>query len=382
MASSRNRRGRSQETGRPTSSGQSEAIVPSADTRLSELSGDAGHPGATRLPADVGHPANTADSRHVGPVRHPSRGGFYGRLPLHVRLGIILRGMWGRPGGRFALIVMALWLVVSAVSLVWTPYPLLHTDGDDAWASPSAAHPLGTDGVGADVLSWLMAGSRTDLAVAVLTVLVSAAIGLALTAAMVSTRRMLASASVVVVDALIAIPTVLLALLFAVPFGTSIAVVVAACGITYGLNMARILRPTAALAVRSAYVEAARASGVGPWRVFVRHIVPSTFPVLAVQLSMSAGTSILAEAGLTYLGVGVPSGVPSWGHSLTTSVRLISVYPLTVLWPGLVVTLVVTALYLLGDAIRDCADPLANPELRRVEVGCSGPADRGEEAES
>ena len=85
---------------------------------------------------------------------------------------------------------------------------------------------------------------------------------------------------------------------------------------------------------------------------------------------------------MTYLGVGVPSGVPSWGHSLTTSVRLISVYPLTVLWPGLVVTLVVTALYLLGDAIRDCADPLANPELRRVEVGCSGPADRGEEAES
>ncbi|MEJ5920832.1 ABC transporter permease [Bifidobacterium thermophilum] len=304
-----------------------------------------------------------------GRSRTSGGAGFYGRPPLQARIGAVAHSMWRSPGGRFALVVMALWLAVSVVSLVWTPYPLLHTDGGNAWASPSVAHPLGTDGVGADVLSWLMAGSRTDLAIALLTVLVSAAIGLALTAAMVSTRRMLASASVVIVDALIAIPTVLLALLFAVPFGASIAVVVAACGITYGLNMARILRPTAALAARSAYVEAARASGVGAWRVFVRHIVPSTFPVLAVQLSMSAGTSILAEAGLTYLGVGVPSGVPSWGHSLTTSVRLISVYPLTVLWPGLVVTLVVTALYLLGDAIRDCADPLANPELRRVADG-------------
>ena len=332
-------------------------------------SGQAGQTQKSGRSENIGQPAgNKLCRRHTGLPR-PSRNGSFSRLPVHIRLGIILRSMWERPGGRFALVVMALWLAVSVVSLAWTPYPLLFTDGDHAWASPTAAHPLGTDGVGADMLSWLMAGSRTDLAIAVLTVLVSAIIGLALTAAMVSNRRWLATSSVVVVDALIAIPTVLLALLFAVPFGASVAVIVAACGITYGLNMARIVRPTASLAARSAYVEAARANGVGMWRVFFRHIVPSTFPVLAVQLSMSAGTSILAEAGLTYLGVGVPSSVPSWGHSLTTSVRLISVYPLTVLWPGLVVTLVVTALYLLGDAIRDCADPLANPRLRQATGG-------------
>lgn len=289
-----------------------------------------------------------------------------GNVPLRMRFGVIMRSMWQQSGGRFALIVMACWIAVSLLSLFWTPYPLLQTDGGHAWASPSAAHPLGTDGVGADVLSWLMAGSRTNLVIALLTMLLSTMIGLACTAVMVSGRRTLASAGVVVVDALIAIPTVLLALLFAVPFGASIAVIVAACGMTYGLNMARIVKPSASLVARSAYVQAARAMGVSAWRVFFTHIVPSTFPVLAVQLSMSAGTSILAEAGLTYLGVGVPSGVPSWGHTLTTSVRLISVYPLTVLWPGLTVTLVVTALYLLGDAIRDCADPLANVELRKL----------------
>ncbi|KFJ07747.1 peptide transporter of ABC superfamily, permease OppC [Bifidobacterium thermophilum] len=284
-----------------------------------------------------------------------------------MRFGVIIRSMWHQSVGRFALIVMACWIAVSLLSLFWTPYPLLYTDGGHAWAAPSAAHPLGTDGVGADVLSWLMAGSRTNLVIALLTMLVSAVIGLACTAVMISGRRALASAGVVVVDALIAIPTVLLALLFAVPFGTSISVIVAACGMTYGLNMARIVKPSASLAARSAYVEAARAmGGERVARVFSPISCPRLSPVLAVQLSMSAGTSILAEAGLTYLGVGVPSGVPSWGHTLTTSVRLISVYPLTVLWPGLTVTLVVTALYLLGDTIRDCADPLANVELRKL----------------
>jgi len=98
--------------------------------------------------------------------------------------------------------------------------------------------------------------------------------------------------------------------------------------------------------------------------VFFTHIVPNIMPVLIVQCSLSAGTAVLAEAGLTYLGVGVPSGVPSWGHSLSTSVRFINIYPLTVLWPGLLVTIVVVALNLFGDALRDASDPLINPRLR------------------
>ena len=170
----------------------------------------------------------------------------------------------------------------------------------------------------------------------------------------------------VVVDALISIPTVLIALILSVPFGASAAVVIAACGCAYGLNLARILRPSALLAARSAYVESALWSGASSVRVFFTHIVPNTLPVLCVQLSMSAGTSLLAEAGLTYLGVGVGAGVPSWGHSLSTSVKFISVYPMAVLWPGLVVTMVVVALNLFGDALRDALDPLTNPALREA----------------
>ncbi|WP_375137647.1 ABC transporter permease [Bifidobacterium sp. UTCIF-38] len=274
--------------------------------------------------------------------------------------------MWSSGTGRYALVVLALWLFVALVSLFWTPLPLLATDGYHVWAAPSADHWLGTDGTGADVLSWLMAGSRTNLVIAGLTVIGSAALGLLLVGLMVARSTALASVSVAVVDALISIPTVLIALLLAVPFGASAAVVVGACSIAYGLNLARVARPAALLAARSQYVESARANGAGGLRVLVQHIVPNITPVLAVQLSMSAGTSVLAEAGLTYLGVGVGAGVPSWGHSLSTSVKLINVFPLTVLWPGLVVTLVVIALNLFGDALRDAGDPVANPLLREA----------------
>ncbi|NEG88441.1 ABC transporter permease subunit [Bifidobacterium aerophilum] len=278
---------------------------------------------------------------------------------------IVVRSMWRRAEGKFSLIALGLWLAVSLVSLFWTPQPLLATDGYHVWAKPSAAHWLGTDGTGADVLSWLMAGSRTNLLIVILTVLFAAAFGLLLVAAMVARSSALTSASVVIVDALISIPTVLLALILAVPLGASIVVIVVACGFGYGLNLARVARPAALLAARSSYVESALSNGASGWWTFVRHIVPNTLPVLLVQLSLSAGTAVLAESGLTYLGIGVPSGVPSWGHSLATSVKFINVYPLTVLWPGLIVTVIVVALNIFGDVLRDAIDPLTNPELRK-----------------
>ena len=278
----------------------------------------------------------------------------------------VLSTIWAKAGGKYALIVIGAWLLVSALSLVWTPYSLLDTNGFNAWASPSAAHPLGTDGTGADVFSWLLAGSHTNLVIVLLTVVASMAWGLLLIAAMVARNAALASSSVVVVDALISVPTVLIALILAVPLGASIAVIVIACGFGYGLNLARVARPAALLASRSSYVESALANGASGWRVLISHVMPNILPVLAVQLSLSAGTAVLAESGLTYLGIGVPSGVPSWGHSLATSVKLINVFPLTVVWPGLIVTVVVVALNIFGDVLRDAIDPVTNPALREI----------------
>ncbi len=200
----------------------------------------------------------------------------------------VVRSMWRHAGGRFPLVVLGLWAAISVVSLFWTPQPLMRTDGYHTWQSPSAEHWLGTDGTGADVFSWLMAGSRTDLLIVILTVLVAAALGLLFVAAMVSRHTPLAGVSVVVVDALISIPTVLIALVLAVPLGASIAVIVIACGFGYGLNLARVARPQALLAAQSDYVESAVSNGASGAYVFFRHIVPNILPVMLVQLSLSA----------------------------------------------------------------------------------------------
>jgi len=280
---------------------------------------------------------------------------------------IVLHSMWRRAEGKFALIVLALWLLIAIVSLFWTPQSLWATDGYHVWAKPSAEHWLGTDGTGADVFSWLLAGSHTNLVIVLADR--SGIYGLGACcyiAAMVARNAALASSSVVVVDALISVPTVLIALILAVPLGASIAVIVIACGFGYGLNLARVARPAALLASRSSYVESALANGASGWRVLISHVMPNILPVLAVQLSLSAGTAVLAESGLTYLGIGVPSGVPSWGHSLATSVKLINVFPLTVVWPGLIVTVVVVALNIFGDVLRDAIDPVTNPALREI----------------
>lgn len=271
----------------------------------------------------------------------------------------ILKRIWHASFGKFVCVTLFLWLAIAAISLFWTPYSLLKTNGYEVWQKPSFAHLLGTDGTGADMLSWLMAGSRVELVIVVCTVMISALIGTVLLSIMISQYKIIRATSVMAVDALISVPTVLIALMLAVPFGTNVLVIVIACGFGYGFNLARIVRPSAKLVLQSDYVNSAISQGASRRYVLLCHVLPNITPVALVQLSLSAGTVILAESGLTYLGVGVPSGVPSWGRVLATSVTLIHVNPLAVLWPGLIVTIVVVALNLLGDVLRKVLDPCA-----------------------
>lgn len=271
----------------------------------------------------------------------------------------ILKHIWRASFGKFVCVTLFLWIAIAAISLFWTPYSLLKTNGYEVWQKPSFAHLLGTDGTGADMLSWLMAGSRVELVIVICTVMISALIGTVLLSIMISQYKIIRATSVMAVDALISVPTVLIALMLAVPFGTNVLVIVIACGFGYGFNLARIVRPSANLVLQSDYVNSAISQGASRRYVLLRHVLPNITPVALVQLSLSAGTVILAESGLTYLGVGVQSGVPSWGRVLATSVTLIHVNPLAVLWPGLIVTIVVVALNLLGDVLRKVLDPCA-----------------------
>ena len=232
----------------------------------------------------------------------------------------ILKRIWRASFGKFVCVTLFLWIAIAAISLFWTPYSLLKTNGYEVWQKPSFAHLLGTDGTGADMLSWLMAGSRVELVIVICTVMISALIGTVLLSIMISQYKIIRATSVMAVDALISVPTVLIALMLAVPFGANVLVIVIACGFGYGFNLARIVRPSAKLVLQSDYVNSAISQGASRRYVLLRHVLPNITPVALVQLSLSAGTVILAESGLTYLGVGVPSGVPSWGRVLATSV--------------------------------------------------------------
>ncbi|MET7400187.1 ABC transporter permease [Dactylosporangium sp. NPDC005572] len=275
-------------------------------------------------------------------------------------IGELLR----RPAGVFGTAVVGGVLVAALVSLFWTPYPLLRQDVAERWRGPGWSHWLGTDQIGRDILSWLLAGSRTTVFVAGWATLVAALLGIALAAATALSPRRIAEPLIVLVDILIAFPLLLIAMLLAAAFGGSLWVVVTAVGTGIGVNIARVVRPEVRRVIASDYVLAARASGVGPAGILARHVVPNVGPVMIVQLSYVAAVAVLAEASLSYLGYGAPPGAASWGRSLADSQQYIGVQPASVLWPGLAIALTVLAVTLLGDALREALDP----RLRRRSV--------------
>lgn len=282
----------------------------------------------------------------------------------------LLRALLRRPGGAFGLTVVVAVLLAAALSLVWTPHPLLAADTSAAWQGPSLTHLLGTDRIGRDVASWLLAGSRTTVVVVLASTVVAAAIGLPLAALGGLLPPRWAEPVVVLVDVLVAFPVLLLAMLLAAPFGGSLLVVVIAVGFGTGVNVARVARPDVVRINTSDITLAARAAGVGALGRLRQHVLPGISPVLIVQLSTAAGTAILAEAGLTYLGYGAPASTPSWGRSLADAQAYVGVAPLSVVWPGLTIAVTVLALNLLGDALREVTDP----RLRRGRVPAEVPA--------
>jgi peptide/nickel transport system permease protein len=268
-----------------------------------------------------------------------------------------LRRLWMLPTGRFGIVVVLVVAVTALVSLFWTPFPPAQVDVLARWAPPSWPHVLGTDGTGRDILSLLMAGARTTLVVAVGAGVVATVVGLVLAALGALTARWLRESVAVLVDILIAFPVLLLAMMIAAVWGGSLWVVVWAVGIGFGVNIARVTRPELRRVLHSDFVLAGRASGLTPLQNLTRHLLPNVAPVFIVQLSWSMAVAVLAEAGLSYLGFGAPVTTPSWGVLLNDLQRYITVHPLSVVWPGLAITLTVLGLNLLGDGLREATDP-------------------------
>jgi ABC-type dipeptide/oligopeptide/nickel transport system permease subunit len=268
-----------------------------------------------------------------------------------------VRRLVARPTGAFAAVVLVLLVAGAVVSTFWTPQDPFHTDPFHQWEPPSAAHWFGTDGVGRDIASYVLAGTRTTVIVAVGAGLIASAVGVVLTAVGSLTARWVREGTAVLLDILVAFPTLLTAMLLTAVFGGSLGVVVVSVGLSFGVAIARVTRGEIRRIARSDYVTAARASGTGGWGVLFRHLVPNAAPVFTVQLSLAMATAVLAEAGLSYLGYGASSGTASWGSLLSDLQQYIGVHPWSATWPGAAIAIVVAALSLAGDAVRDASDP-------------------------
>lgn len=268
-----------------------------------------------------------------------------------------LSRLWGTSTGRFGIVVVATIAVAASVSLVWTPFDPQASDIGERWLPPSWPHLLGTDDTGRDILSLLMAGARTTVFVSLGAGIVATVVGIALAALGALTTRWLRETVAVLVDILIAFPVLLIAMMISSVWGGSLWVVIWSVGIGFGVNIARVTRPELRRVQQSDFVLAARASGLTPTQSLVRHLLPNVAPVFIVQLSWSMAVAVLAEAGLSYLGFGASVVDPSWGLLLADLQRYIGVHPLSVIWPGLTITITVLALNLLGDGLREATDP-------------------------
>lgn len=255
-------------------------------------------------------------------------------------------------------LIVAVIVLLAIVSFCWTPWSTIYTDVDHPAAGPgTAGHLLGTDTRGRDIASLLMSGSRTTLYVGVLAVGIAAVVGTPLGILAGLARRGPAELIMRVTDLMLAFPALLLALAFATIWGSSLTTAMTAIGIASIPSFIRVVRSAAVVVMTTDYVLAARVAGRRRFGIAARHVLPNVFPLVIVQVSVSYGIAILAEAALSYLGLGAGPTTPSWGRMLYENSAALTYAPVILIWPGLAIALAVLGFNLLGDGLRDRLDP-------------------------
>jgi peptide/nickel transport system permease protein len=255
-------------------------------------------------------------------------------------------------------LLVGLVIVTALVSTVWTPADPTHVAVGDRLKGPvSAGALLGTDQLGRDELSRLMAGATNTLVIGIVTVLIALGVGVPLGGIAALYRGRLEDATMRLADVLLAFPAILLALMFAAVFQPSRLTAMAAIGIALVPVFARVVRGAGLQVMQQDYVTIARTYGSGNVWIFIRHLLPNVSSVLIVQTTIAFAVAILAEAALSYLGLGTPPPTPSWGRMLSESQTFLNQAPLLAFWPGAAIALSVLGFNLLGDGLRDLLDP-------------------------
>lgn len=253
---------------------------------------------------------------------------------------------WQRKAGA---VIVALVAVAAVVSLVWTPYDPLQTEVTARLQGSSPAHWMGTDQFGRDIASRVMDGARLTLTVAVGAVGLSGLIGVPL-GIWAGMRRGASRVVMAGADLLLAFPALLLAIVFTAVFGASIWIVVLAIGIAGIPAFVRVARAGTMQVMQRDYILAARIAKVSGPAIAWRHVLPNIWPLVLTQVSVAVALAILAEAGLSFLGLGAPAPYASWGRMLQASQPYLATSPHLALWPGAAIALTVLGFNLLGNA--------------------------------
>lgn len=259
----------------------------------------------------------------------------------------------------FAITVLV--AAVALLSFLWTPYDITHLIVADRMQSPSLRHPFGTDHFGRDILSMIMIGARNSIAVAIIAVGIGIGVGVPLGCWAAARGGWVDETLMRFNDVVFAFPALLSALMITAVFGPGAINAIIAIGIFNMPVFARVARAGALSLWPREYILAARAAGKGSALITVEHILPNIASILLVQATIQFALGILAEASLSYLGLGAQPPMPSWGRMLFDAQTRMMVAPYQAIFPGLAIVVTVLGLNLLGDGLRDILDP----KLRR-----------------
>jgi peptide/nickel transport system permease protein len=269
----------------------------------------------------------------------------------------VLRRLVRRPAAAFGFVVIALAILLALAAPLIAPYDPIATSFSIVRKAPSAAHWFGTDEIGRDVLSRVVFGARASLLAGVVSVLISLAIGVpaGLLAGYAGGKTdMLVSR---VTDALLACPFLILAIALGAFLGPSLTNAMIAIGLSATPIFTRLTRGQVLAVKTEDYVEGARAIGLpGVW-IVLRYVLPNVLPPILVQSTLAIASAIIAEASLSFLGLGQQPPAPSWGSMLNTAKNFMAQAPWMSLWPGAAIFLTVLGFNLLGDGLRGALDP-------------------------
>jgi len=268
-----------------------------------------------------------------------------------------LKWILHNPGMFCGLAILFLLILTAVVGPAVAPFPEHHQDLDHRLERPSGRHLLGTDELGRDILSRLIMGSRISLKVGFSVVFFSLAVGLIVGSVAGYFGGFVEEVIMRLVDILLAFPGILLAIALVSVLGPNLNNVILALSLIGWVGYARLVRGQILKLREMDFVQAARSSGAGPVRIILRHYTPNLTAPLLVQATLGMAGAIIAEAGLSFLGLGVQPPTSSWGSMLNNGADFITTAPYLTFFPGLAIMLVVLSLNFLGDGLRDLLDP-------------------------